>query len=156
MKTSNIFSANFFLFFFLGLFMLEFSSCNWSTQQQGAAKNDTIVIPSETIFEKNVFTKNGEEIKKYDNGIINIKGYYRQGKREGQWVSFYRNGLPWSEANYEGGLKNGATASYYENGNKRYAGFYANDNKTGKWSFWDEQGKPVKVIDFGNGKSSVN
>ena len=90
----------------------------------------------------------GEFIKRYANGIIEAKGYYANGWRDGQWVSFFRSGKVWSEVMYSEGKKNGQVTSWYENGNKRYEGAYSNDSLNGIWVFWDETGKQVKTIDY--------
>lgn len=92
--------------------------------------------------------QNGLYEEKHKNGRIYMRGYYKEGKREGQWVSFYDNGLMWSEAFYENGKRNGKSVSYYENGNVRYAGLYKNDQQSGVWKFFDETGKLVNEFDF--------
>jgi hypothetical protein len=103
------------------------------------------------------FTKNGEEKDRYPNGALQMQGNYVNGKRDGNWFSWYNNGKPWSETSFDNGIKNGPTKTWYENGQLRYTGQYKNDQKTGIWNFYEESGKQVKQIDYdknGNSKSS--
>lgn len=93
--------------------------------------------------------KNGEEIKRYDNGQIYMRGFQKDGKRMGIWRSWYNNGIPWSETTFENGKKNGRTVTWYENGMKRYEGFYTNDVESGKWTYWDEKGTLTETKEFG-------
>jgi antitoxin component YwqK of YwqJK toxin-antitoxin module len=114
--------------------------------------------PSETAENKNIqrdtiqrdfiFTEskdsviqNGEYIKYYKNGVIEMRGMMKDGKREGLWKSWYEDGSPWSETTFKEGKKNGKTTTWYGNNNKRYEGFYANDIEAGRWTFWAENGK---------------
>ena len=78
----------------------------------------------------------------YPDGKLKIKGALKNGKREGQWISWYENGQEWSECTYKNGKKDGAIASWYENGIQRYEGVYKNDIKIGEWKYWNEKGEP--------------
>lgn len=120
-------------------------SCGNAQKVEVATTNDSIkTLNTDTVKIPN----NGDYIKRYKNGVIEIQGQMKDGKRDGVWKSFYQNGAPWSETVFTGGQKNGATSSFYENGQKRYAGFFTNDKESGKWSFWDEQGNLVREMDY--------
>jgi hypothetical protein len=79
--------------------------------------------------------------EKYDNGVIKIKGYVLGGKRDGEWMSWYSNGKPWSACTYRAGILNGPIQTWYENGQKRFSGSYMNGKRSGKWTFWKENGE---------------
>lgn len=51
----------------------------------------------------------------YDSGQIQQTGFFKDGKPDGQWVS------------------------YDSNGNKNAVGEYTQGNKTGKWLFWSNE-----------------
>lgn len=109
---------------------------------------DTVpVIAQHTDSTPPVWT--GDYEKKYDNGVIMMKGEYRYGKRWGQWMSFFKNGKLWSEGYYENGIRVGKSIVYQENGNKYMEGNYTNGRMTGKWKVYDENGKLVKESDYG-------
>jgi antitoxin component YwqK of YwqJK toxin-antitoxin module len=84
----------------------------------------------------------------YDSGQVKIKGTLVDGERHGLWVSYFENGLKWSEENYYMGAKDGKAVTYYPNGMLRFRGAYVDDNKAGMWTFYDEEGKIVKEVDF--------
>lgn len=58
----------------------------------------------------------------YENGKIQQQGFFKEGKLEGQWVS------------------------YDENGNKKSIGEYSNGEKSGKWLFWND--KSLSEVDY--------
>ena len=120
-------------------------SCGNAQKVEVATSNDS----SKALIADSVkISNNGDYIKRYKNGVIEIQGQMKDGKREGVWKSFYQNGAPWSETTFSAGMREGATSSFYENGKKRYAGFFKNDRESGKWSFWDEQGNLARKMDY--------
>ncbi|MDQ3046292.1 MAG: hypothetical protein M3R27_02005 [Bacteroidota bacterium] len=92
---------------------------------------------------------NGEHVQRHKNGVIEMKGMMKDGKRVGLWKSWYEDGSPWSETTFREGKKDGKTITWYDNEQKRYEGFYTDDKESGKWKFWDESGQLVKEQDFG-------
>lgn len=80
---------------------------------------------------KPVLEQNGDLVKAtyyYENGQIQQEGFFKDGKLNGQWVS------------------------YDESGNKKAIGEYANGEKTGKWFFWND--KSLSEVDFSKSKIS--
>ena len=119
----------------------------FSCSQEPSKTIENIKVQRDTINKNFLFTEkkdsliqNGEYIKYYKNGVIEMQGMMKDGKREGIWKSFYEDGSPWSETIFNGGKKNGKTTSWYDNEKKRYEGFYTNDAESGKWTFWNEKG----------------
>lgn len=90
----------------------------------------------------------GEYVKRYPNGVIQMKGEYKNGKRHGHWLSFYQNGQVWSEGYFAMGKRDGKTLVYYENGKKLYEGFYTHGHKTGKWIFYNADGKVNQEFNY--------
>lgn len=85
----------------------------------------------------------GDFYQKYDNGVVKVKGYFRFGKRHGQWFYFYPNGQIWSEAFYDNGLNNGFSKVHYESGKVYYEGGYKMNKPIGNWNFYDTTGTLV-------------
>ena len=85
----------------------------------------------------------GELFQKYESGVVKTKGYFRFGKRHGQWFYFYPHGYIWSEALYDNGKMNGHSKVYYENGKLYYEGNYKQDVAVGVWNYYDTSGVPV-------------
>ena len=84
----------------------------------------------------------------YENKQMQIDGEYKDGKRNGYWVSWYMNGKKWSEGTFKYGKSDGKRITYFENGKVRYQGEYKNDVRVGKWQFYDENGKLLAEQDF--------
>lgn len=106
-------------------------------------KNAYLIEPPDTSY-------TGEYLDKYPNSNTKFKGYFRFGKRHGQWMAFYANGTLWSECFYDKGLKHGQNNVYYENGKLRYSGIFKNDLREGVWTYYDEFGAELKRIMFKN------
>jgi len=84
----------------------------------------------------------------YENKQIQMDGEFKDGKRNGLWLSWYSNGNKWSEGTFKNGKSEGKRTTYFENGKVRYEGFYKDDQRTGKWRFYDETGKLLAEQDF--------
>ncbi|MCX7729075.1 MAG: hypothetical protein N2203_06360 [Bacteroidia bacterium] len=85
-------------------------------------------------------TFTGEAEEKYPNGIVKYKGFYRFGKKHGEWIYFYPNGKIWSEARFNRDKMHGESKVYYPNGNLYYSGFYKYDLKDSVWTYYDSTG----------------
>ncbi len=85
----------------------------------------------------------GDYVDKYANGIIKFTGFFRFGKRHGEWMAFYENGLKWSDCFYDKGKKHGSTMVYHPNGKLFYSGWYKNDLRDSLWLFYDTLGKEI-------------
>jgi antitoxin component YwqK of YwqJK toxin-antitoxin module len=105
--------------------------------------NPLLILPPDSTY-------TGDYTDKYPNGIVKFKGYFRFGKRHGQWMSFYPNGLPWSEMHYDKGLREGPNMAYFETGKPRYTGFYKNDHQDSIWCYYDSTGKIAEKVLFRN------
>jgi antitoxin component YwqK of YwqJK toxin-antitoxin module len=110
---------------------------NLATRKDTVKSGFTLSIPKDTVV-------NGEEVKRYVNGAIQMRGMRKDSKRIGVWKSWYEDGTPWSETTFKDGKKNGKTTTWYENGKKRYEGFFTNDEESGTWVIYDENGVLIK------------
>lgn len=107
--------------------------------------NPLLIMPPDSTF-------TGDYIDKYPNGIIKYTGFFRFGQRHGQWVSFYNNGIPWSEQSYDKGKRQGANVVYFENSKVRYKGYFKNDKRDSVWMFYDSTGKLLRTMMFRDDK----
>ena len=60
--------------------------------------------------------KEGEWFSYWKNGQLFTKENYKNGKKEGEWVHYYDNGKLWSKENYKNGKQEGEWVSYKYNG----------------------------------------
>ncbi|MFN3876305.1 MAG: toxin-antitoxin system YwqK family antitoxin [Flavobacteriales bacterium] len=88
-------------------------------------------------------TLNGPVVKPLADGG-RVEGTLRDGKRVGQWVSYFAHGGPRSRITYVDGVENGQTEVFHESGLTYYLGQYHNGRQVGTWIFYDEDGNEVK------------
>ena len=94
-------------------------------------------------------TSPGQYYEYHDNGALKIEGIQNdKGNREGLWISYYENGIKWSESYYIDGIKNGHSLTFYPNGQVRYIGVYKNDKQNGTWKYYDEEGNLTKEENY--------
>jgi antitoxin component YwqK of YwqJK toxin-antitoxin module len=70
-------------------------------------------------------------------------GYYKNGKKDGQWVRYNMKGVKINEAYFENGMPTGKWIVWDDNGVKRFEMQYKNGKKTGTWYMWDENANLV-------------
>lgn len=138
------------LFYLLPLFLI--TSC-----QSNSAEGESDIPEIQTVSEEvsaetenqSSEQKSGMYIEKYPNGQVKMEGMLnKQNERNGLWISYYENGVKWSESYYEHGLLNGHSVTFFPNGKIRYVGEYINDEKVGEWKFYDEAGELSKTENF--------
>ena len=92
--------------------------------------------------------KDGMNIVRWPNGTVKMQGNYKDGKRTGEWQSFFQNGKLNSDEFFVEGQTDGKVTVYYENGQKMYEGENHNGKLAGVWNYWDEKGKLTKTTDY--------
>jgi len=93
------------------------------------------VVLSETM--EDLVEREGLTYKKFTDvpftGKItgNRQGSFKNGEKEGPWVSYWSNGQLESKGNYKNGLREGPRVGYHLNGtvDKRVTGTYKNGKK---------------------------
>ncbi len=149
----------------LALFLIPYTlylySCSADREKEGTTPINENVVSVDTslngltgVLEKNPPVLNGDYITKYPNGIIKMKGFYINGKREGEWIGFFESGKKQSEGFFKAGLRDGKALVYHENEQIYYEGYYKNGKQVGKWIFFDPQGKKVNEKDYGDKPNS--
>ena len=129
--------------------IVELISCN--VQEDNPSVVDTQIKDSLKKAPVSAITDSlytGLVTEYYPKGEKKIEGFMKNGKRDGQWKSFYSDGALWSEGTYAEGKQYGTSISYYQNGNKQFEGLYKDGKPNGKWTFWDENGKVKKTMNY--------
>lgn len=112
-------------------------------------ENQTSDSSSTSIKEQLVIHPGGDHREYHPNGQIKIEGQYDMNKqRTGLWISYYDNGIKWSESFYVDGKKEGHSITFFPNGSPRYVGEYKDDKQTGLWTFYDEEGNVIKEEEY--------
>lgn len=79
-------------------------------------------------------------------------GSFKNGKPEGLWTSFWRNGRTRAEVKYQNGRLEGAWVGYHENGQLESEGNYKDDKRQGIWAFYYDTGQLLAKGDSKHGK----
>jgi antitoxin component YwqK of YwqJK toxin-antitoxin module len=119
--------------------------------------------------------KNGFFRFYYSNGTPSAEGVYEQNKKQGPWLSYYRDGLLKDSTNYKEGIalgtsyawhQNGYMAdstvnlpgggslmvSWYDNGLPSAAGHTLNDKLQGPWQYFHINGKIAAKETYDSGR----
>ena len=79
-------------------------------------------------------------------------GWIEAGKREGQWVTYFKNGQVWIKGSFKNGNWDGQWVDYHENGQLFREGNYENGRKNGLWVSYDKSGLLRSRGEFKNGR----
>jgi len=101
---------------------------------------DGTSILSEEDYEDGIL--NGESKTYYLTGKITEFSHFKNGKLHGNLKRYADNGVLLDNLNYDSGKLHGAAKYYNIEGILIYWGDYENDEKVGKWEFF-ENGKPA-------------
>ena len=88
--------------------------------------------------------KNGVSKTYYKSGKITEILHFKDNKLHGNVKRYGSNGVLLDDLTYENGILNGPAKYYNIKGELIYYGNYLNDEKTGKWEYF-ENGKPIKA-----------
>lgn len=127
----------------IGLILLSGFGCNEQTrpkENQSAKPSIPAAIADTSLLPNN---------PKTDSTQLN---QYRNGKKEGVWRDYYKNGKLKSESNYSEGIKKGVCKEWWETGKLWTEGIYVNDQANGLMKWYNDQGILVASGNMTNGK----
>jgi antitoxin component YwqK of YwqJK toxin-antitoxin module len=84
----------------------------------------------------------------YKNGKLAKEGKYDMGVEQGPWKAWYENGNVRSEEGYIQGKKTGKALYYYQNGKAALVGYYKENLADSFWLGWFENAKKKSVENF--------
>jgi len=80
-------------------------------------------------------------------------GEYYYGRKKGEWIAYYYpQMIIKSISNYNDGRKTGKFNSFYLNKRKKVIGTYENNNKSGKWTYFSEDGYIKYTAEYSRGR----
>ena len=140
------------------LFISLLSSPSWSmtlddlVEREGLYYEKFTDVPfsGEVTGKEQGSFRNGERegawISYWDNGQLRSKGNWKNNKREGVWFNYVDNGTLDSEGNFTNGINEGTWAYYYRNGQLSYKGNWKNGKQDGAWVSYNEDGTVDKEL----------
>jgi antitoxin component YwqK of YwqJK toxin-antitoxin module len=110
---------------------------NWQTfYESGSLKTDGIY---KSGLKDGVWT---QYYDKDDGGTKNRVEEHHAGSNDVKWTAFRADGRKWAEGTLRGSRPDGAYTEYHENGKVAVKGIYTSGEKTGDWSYFDDEGRP--------------
>ena len=101
----------------------------------------------ETVKWGDLIVREGLHYKKFTDvpftGKITgeFQGKLKNGKKEGPWVSYHKNGQISSKGAFKNGWKEGHWVTYYDNGQLETKGDYKNVRFEGPWVVYHDNGQ---------------
>lgn len=87
-------------------------------------------------------------------GRIRVTSNYFDGKKDGEYESFFFNGQTQMQGEYTYGKRTGTWTFYYSTtGETRQTGKYVNGKMHGTWKYYKSNGKMTKSVDYDMGKA---
>ena len=87
-----------------------------------------------------------------EDGYLQSRRSYKEGRLDGKFANYHRNGVQAQSIVYENGVKNGAETWWGENGFKSHETHYLMGNLHGKTYSWNEKGHLVSEVEYADGK----
>ncbi|MDA3865240.1 MAG: hypothetical protein PF489_00670 [Salinivirgaceae bacterium] len=81
----------------------------------------------------------------HQNGQVKTKKRYEDGLQHGLTESWYADGSPWSEANYDEGKKVGDYIHKYQNQVIKQKGHFTDGKKDGEWINFSNKGDTTSI-----------
>ena len=105
----------------------------WAFQAVGQTFAD-LVEKDGLYYERNLDALFSGRIFGVEEGMI------IDGKKEGEWSTFFSDGRLLSKSYFKAGLLNGPFKSYQSNGDVRSVGSYKNGKRSGQWVTYQSNG----------------
>jgi len=132
---------------FFCLIVVSFNSFSETIQQHQLVEKDGLVYKKDST---QPFT--GSILDVYDNFLIMGTGTYKDGKREGMWISFWNNGNVENEGVFKDGKEHGLFESYYRNGQLKERKTYKEGREEGLVEQFNENGHLEYKGNYRDGK----
>lgn len=92
--------------------------------------------------------EHGYWVWRYRDGSIAQHGNMCRGINCGQWLGYYPNGSKRYDVWWKNGKLCGRILNYYDNGRLAVEGYMLMDKKVGTWTYWDNAGNVLKIIEI--------
>lgn len=139
-------------------------------------ENGKLEAKEKYVYRDHMSVLEGEYISYYPDGQPKIMSFYKDGKRNGDFVAYHENGKIANKGKMKGDAcdsfqifdkegklvqegrldnqfqKTGLWRDYYSSGKKKAEGNYIAEKEEGEWFIFAEDGKIEKIIIYKNGE----
>ncbi len=129
----------------LGLVLLYVTS--FSQEERVVNYNDLINKNGLMYYADETKPYTGKCVTNHKGGNIGMGGFFKDGKKNGEWIWWYKNGNKQRYTVYENGRKNGKCIWWYKNGVKKSEIIFDNNRNIRQIS-WNEKGEKIKNPSF--------
>jgi antitoxin component YwqK of YwqJK toxin-antitoxin module len=91
----------------------------------------------------------------YSNGQPQLEGNFEHDLQAGQFAWWHQNGQKALEGRFDVGKQHGAWTWWYPSGQKSIRGEYNHGNPAGRWTWWKEDGKVSQSADLSHSEGVV-
>lgn len=85
-------------------------------------------------------------------GVIIETGTFKNGNKDGEWITYNKKSVVIRRINYNDGKLNGKFEAYDAKGALKVTAYFKDDVKTDKWVYYIKKDKPLITGEFDNGK----
>ena len=110
------------------------------------------IIKKDGLYYKGDQLYTGEYIENYSDGILKMEMTLTEGKENGIVMIYFPTGAKKEKRSYKNGLKDGTWLTWDENSNLTAEANFKDDLKHGHWYVWDTNGNKRYDINYENGK----
>ncbi len=119
---------------------------------QNIYKHNDLIKKDEFYCDKFSGKKISGEVYTNDIKKPTLMGHILNGKKNGLWITIYKNGYKLEE-NFNNGLMDGRMSLFYKNGQRKWRHTFKNGSKDGLMTHWYPNGYKFKEGTFMNGDS---
>jgi antitoxin component YwqK of YwqJK toxin-antitoxin module len=109
---------------------------------------DGVLISEETYLSG---IKNGASKTFFPGGSVAEVIYYKDGRKEGEWIQYFEDGNLKFRGGYENDEKAGAFTVYFPSGKVNLSGAYKMGHKDGTWIVYEENGNIISSEKYSKG-----
>ncbi len=92
------------------------------------------------------------KFEKTCSGKVIEKGVFKNGKKDGEWVTYSKKGMLLKKVHYTDGQLNGTCEMFFATGTPKLTAFFVNGIKSGKWTYFTSKGKLFMEGEYEVGK----
>lgn len=86
------------------------------------------------------------------NDKINETGAFKNGKKDGEWITYSKKGTVIKKLSYDEGKLNGSVELLFFNGKTKFKGAFTKGKQNGEWIYYNSNGKTLMQGEYDNGK----
>lgn len=126
------------------------AGATWTIQAQDLVLSEGQYYTDET--QTTPYT--GRYTEFYEDGMLKMELYLKDGRPEGTYVIYYPDGKIAEVRSYYHGIFHGEWRTYNEHGKLIGLASYKEGQKDGPWRIWSDEGKLLYEMFYTNGKKS--